>query len=88
MTDWKIPSARAEVLRGKYAIERETAIKWAGRAIAAWKLYMEHPNDLSWRDLAISYSGEAVEHAAASGDDELLDDVRDAMRRVARALVA
>ena len=86
MTDWKIPSARAEVLRGKYAIERETAIKWAGRAIAAWRLYMEH-SVVAWRDLAISYSGEAVEHAAASGDDELLGDIRDAMRRVSRALV-
>jgi hypothetical protein len=94
--DWRIPSSRAEVLRGKYAIERETAIKWAGRAIAAWRIYAErgrserfiNPNEgLKWRDTAISYAGEAIEHAAASGDNDLLDEVREAMRRVARELV-
>jgi len=52
-------------------IQRETALVWCGRACAARSL--GKPGD------AIEYGHEAVEHAALSGDDELLRRVREAL---------
>jgi hypothetical protein len=57
------------------AIEQETAVKWAGRAVAAWSLYGT-TGELKYRDAAVEYASEAVEHAAQSGDDKVLSDVR------------
>lgn len=48
-------------------IEIETAFKWAGRAIAARRIYRT-TDDLKFRDLSIEYAHEAQEHAAAVGD--------------------
>lgn len=52
-------------------IQVETAKVWAGRAIAAAKLGLGHD--------AIEYAHEAIEHAALSGKDSLLREVRTAM---------
>lgn len=52
-------------------IQIETARTWCGRACAAAELGL--PAD------AIEYGHEAVEHAALSGDDGLLNEVRSAL---------
>lgn len=49
-------------------IQRETAMKWAGRAVAATVLQRH--------DDAHEFAHEAVEHAALSGDDALLAFIR------------
>jgi hypothetical protein len=49
-------------------IQRETALTWAFRAWAAKQLGLDRDYD--------SYRDEAIEHAALSGDDELLHAVR------------
>lgn len=49
-------------------VQRETAVKWAGRACAA-AMQNKH-------DDAHEYAHESVEHAALSGDDVLLGDIR------------
>jgi len=49
-------------------VHRETAIKWAWRGWAACFLWMQHPG-ATWRDDAIEYTHEAIEHAALVGDD-------------------
>lgn len=49
-------------------VQIETALKWAGRACAAAELGLE-------RD-AHEYAHEAVEHAALTGDDDLLRSIR------------
>lgn len=49
-------------------IQRETALKWAGRAVAATVLQRH--------DDAHEFAHEAVEHAALSGDDNLLGFIR------------
>lgn len=49
-------------------IQRETAMKWAGRAVAA--TILKRPDD------AHEFAHEAVEHAALSGDDNLLIFIR------------
>lgn len=53
-------------------IQVETALTWCGRACAASVL--GHDRD------AVEYGHEALEHAALSGSDVLLRDVREAMR--------
>lgn len=53
-------------------IQVETAKTWAGRAIVAADLGLLHD--------AIEYAHEAIEHAALSGKDSLLRDVRTAMK--------
>ena len=55
------------------AIQQETAKVWAGRACAAAHLGLHHD--------AIEYAHEAVEHAALSGNDTLLREVRTTMRQ-------
>lgn len=53
-------------------IQVETALTWAGRACAAASLGL-HAD-------AREYAHEAIEHAALSGHDALLRDVRAALR--------
>ena len=48
-------------------LERETARKWADRAIAACHWYREKP-DLKWVRKAWDWHHEALEHAALVGD--------------------
>lgn len=53
-------------------IQHETAKVWYGRAIAAVKL--GKPAD------AIEYAHESIEHAALSGDDGFLRNIREGLR--------
>jgi hypothetical protein len=53
-------------------IQVETAKIWTGRACVAADLGLRHD--------AIEYAHEAVEHAALSGKDSLLRDVRMALK--------
>ena len=68
-----IEKAAAE-LRTKtlHDIQVETAKTWAGRACVAAHIGLLHD--------AVEYAHEAIEHAALSGDDKLLVEVRSAMR--------
>ena len=54
-------------------IQVETAYKWAGRALAAANLGLGHD--------AIEYAHEALEHAALSGKDTVLREIREALKR-------
>jgi hypothetical protein len=68
----QIKEARIELLKkSKVQIEKETAIKWAARAIAAYSLFAE-TQDASFLFNAIEYHHEAVEHAS---DTPLLGDI-------------
>ena len=55
------------------AIQQETARVWAGRACAAVSLGL-------WPD-AVEYAHESIEHAALSGNDALLREVRLVMKQ-------
>lgn len=46
-------------------IELETAATWGARAVAAFELFTM-TGDLRWRDQAVDYRHEAVEHAASA----------------------
>jgi hypothetical protein len=59
-------------------IQVETALTWCGRACAA--------SQLGLHDDAIEYAHESIEHAALSGNEQLLRDIRLVLR--VRALVA
>jgi len=54
-------------------IQYDTAKVWYGRAVAAAKL--DRPVD------AVEYAHEAIEHAALSGDDGFLSNIREGLRR-------
>lgn len=58
--------------KGMRQIQVETAAKWCGRALAARML------GLSERDTT-EFAHEAVEHAALSGDEQVLRTVRIAL---------
>lgn len=73
MTEF-VERALAEFRQGKTlrAIQHETALVWAGRAIAA---------QMTGRSAdAIEYAHEAIEHAALSGTPGLLDQLRAVLR--------
>jgi hypothetical protein len=59
-------------------IQFETTKIWYGRAIAAVKL--DKPVD------ALEYAHEAIEHAALSGDDGFLRNIREGLRHHGVAL--
>jgi hypothetical protein len=59
-------------------VQVETAYKWAARACAAH--YLGHIED------AVEYAHEAIEHAALSGDDAVLQRIRVLMGRGALPL--
>lgn len=75
-----IRNAREEVLTKTDAdLELETAVKWAGRSIACYKLF-DSTNDMKWLLRAESYYQEALEHAALVRDEgESLREVEAAM---------
>lgn len=56
-------------------IQVETAAKWCGRAIAAKVMGFDE------RDVT-EFAHEAIEHAALSGDDNVLRTVREAFDRL------
>ena len=50
-------------------IEEETAITWAGRAIAAYRRFEPNsPSARYWRRLAYEFMHEAIEHAASAAE--------------------
>lgn len=53
-------------------IHVETALKWCGRACAAAALKLKHDS--------VEYAHEAIEHAALSGNDKLLKEIREAIK--------
>lgn len=53
--------------KSEEALERETAEKWASRALACYHRYVEG-HGLSWYLRGESYRHEALEHAALAGD--------------------
>lgn len=59
-----LDAARGELrIKSKAQIDTETADTWGARAVAAWEVYVASGN-LLWRDLAVEYSHECLEHAA------------------------
>jgi len=64
-----VRGALEEVLtKSEGLIQRETAYKWASRAIACYTLYAEN-QELHWALRAEEYRHEAIEHAAVAEDD-------------------
>lgn len=79
-----IGSALREVTsKSEAAIERETAMKWAARALACQKRYDE-TGALRWLLRAESYRHEAIEHAALAGTG-VLRSVRQSLASLTRA---
>ena len=69
MTPQLLLKAQAELQRKSLKqIHAETAFTWAYRAWAA--------QTMGFRDDSIEYGHEALEHAALSGDDGVLAEVR------------
>jgi len=68
-----VQRALAEFRQGRTIrdIQHETALVWAGRAIAA--------RAIGQNEDAVEYAHEAIEHAALSGVPGLIDDVRRAL---------
>jgi hypothetical protein len=60
-------------------IQIETARKWAHRAWAArhFALAAQHQHKLQWVHDATEYEHEALEHAALSGSEPVLREVRE-----------
>lgn len=65
-----VPELQSKTLS---TIQVETALKWGGRALAARALGQPDAD-------VTEYAHEAVEHAALSGDDNLLRSLRQAFR--------
>lgn len=64
-----LSAARKEVAtRTDKAIERETALKWAYRAVACWERAAKARDPLPWILRAADYKHESLEHAATVGD--------------------
>jgi hypothetical protein len=72
-----LAEARAELLQKTLKdIERDTAWKWAARAVAAYQLWNGGASPTLGRD-AITYLGESFEHAVFADDTgETLQAVR------------
>lgn len=67
---------------GRVGLERKTAYLWAARACTAQERgdHAPSPEDRRyWHEAACEYGHEAIEHAALSGDDEALGDVREVL---------
>lgn len=61
----RLDNARAEIhTKTKATIDTETAATWGARAVAAWENYAK-TGDVRWRDQAVEYRHESLEHAAA-----------------------
>jgi len=53
-------------------IQRTTAITWAGRALAAYQLYMVTAS-VHYRLDSVDYAHEALEHAALAGPESYME---------------
>ena len=79
-----IQQSIGELLEKQDRIELETAIKWAARSLAAYRIYIES-HETRWLLVAEDYYHEALEHGALALDDgetvkrlqAELDEVRD-----------
>jgi hypothetical protein len=83
MKSWleQVDAAKKELLeKDLNKIQEETAYKWAARYAAAIELMQNEESDaiarLSWRDDAIEYYSEAVEHAAQVKDEMFYSTIR------------
>lgn len=63
-------AARELAHKSLAAIQRETALTWAARAVAAYRFFGQDKR-LSWLLDAEEYAHESLEHAALSGDADL-----------------
>ena len=64
-----IQGALEEMLsKGEGQIQRETAHKWAARAVACYRIYAK-TRQVYWALRAEEYRHEAIEHAAVAEDD-------------------
>jgi hypothetical protein len=76
MTPIDISSSEMQAARGelqaqtKAQIEWMTARKWCARALAAYEFFLSS-RDLQWLVDAVAYHGEAIEHAAHAGPEQL-----------------
>jgi hypothetical protein len=62
-------------------IQKETAWTWAARSCAAYVAARKIPKDKAkWEHDALEYQHEATEHAALSEDDNLIHEIREAIR--------
>jgi hypothetical protein len=72
----RVQGAHADVTaRSLGTIQKETAVMWAARAEAALLLYHQ-THTPQWLSDATEYYHESIEHAALSGDVELLESIR------------
>jgi hypothetical protein len=73
-----IDPAAVEELKQKSLedIQAETAFTWAWRAYAAYHLWLQNRSATSFRDDALEYKHEAIEHGALADNDEVLRTVR------------
>jgi hypothetical protein len=68
-------------------LHQETALTWAARAVAAYRFYRTDTARLQWLLDAEAYAHEALEHAALSGDAEILSYVSIALQSARAAVV-
>jgi hypothetical protein len=74
-----LDDARAELrVTTKAQIDTTAADTWGARAVIAWEFYSS-TGDIRWRDVAVEYAHEAIEHAA-SGVPGTLERVRGELR--------
>jgi hypothetical protein len=66
-------------------IQRATALKWAWRSWAAMTLWRENPG-ATWRDDAIEYKHECIEHASLAGESDFA--TLKLVRRITEGLVS
>ena len=75
-------AAREIRQRSRNQIEKDTAFKWAARAIAAYELFRSAPHLHRWIRDSQTYFDEALEHAALADESgEVLFAVREWMGR-------
>lgn len=72
----RFDEARAEVrAKSDKVIERETAKKWAARAVACYEKYASS-HERRWLVRAENYKQEAIEHGALAEDGKTLTEVK------------
>lgn len=77
----RLAAARAELPQKPLAqIDAETAAVWGARAVAAIELWRA-TGDPRWRDIAIEFKHEALEHAAG-GPPGTLETIRAELRQL------
>jgi hypothetical protein len=82
----RLPDQSREVAtKSDATIDRETALKWAGRAVACYQRYAA-TGKIRWLLRAENHEHEAMEHAALVGDrGKTLRAVQDELERARRS---